>query len=439
MEKFCKEYMSFLGSCKTERECAAFFSKSAEKAGFKPLERDKAYKAGDKVYLCQRGKGVALARLGKKPLSEGVNMVIAHIDSPSLDLKPNPLYEEDSLGYFKTHYYGGIKKYQWTAIPLALHGVAVKKGGEVLSFAIGEKPEEPTFYISDLLPHLAEEQMKKSLRTGIEGEDLNIMIGSDTPKDEGEKKKEEKSALKKNLLALLKKEYGIEEKMLHSAEFEMVPAFLPREIGFDRSLIAGYGHDDRVCAYTAFRAIADSKGTPETTELVYLCDKEEIGSVGNAAAMGKWIESFLADLGKLEYRDLLHAMDESKCISADVTAAFDPSFANVADKRNAAFLNKGIAIEKYTGARGKSGASDAHAEFLASVIEKLDEHKVSWQIGELGKVDLGGGGTVACDIVNRGIDTLDMGVPVISMHSPYELVAKKDVFSAYEAYKAFFA
>lgn len=430
--EFCGGYMDFLSQAKTERECNAFVIKAAQEKGFVPYDRDKKYSAGEKVYLNNRNKALILAVIGKKGVNEGARIVASHIDSPRLDLKPTPLYEDKELAYFKTHYYGGLRKYQWTAIPLALHGVFVKKSGETVTVSIGEKEGEPRFVVTDLLPHLAKEQSKRTLADGIKGEELNILIGSRPFKSDSESE-----LVKLNILKILNEKYGITESDFISAELEAVPAMGVSDIGFDRSLIGAYGHDDRVCAYPGFEALFNTEA-PEHTAVMVLADKEEIGSVGNTGLDSSFLKYFIEDLAKADGVDGRYALSLSKCLSADVNAAFDPTFSSVYDANNCAYLNHGVVLTKYTGARGKSGTSDASAEYVAFVRNILEDAEVCWQTGEMGKVDEGGGGTVAMFVAGLNIDTVDLGVPVLSMHAPYEIVAKSDVYSAYKACLAFF-
>ena len=431
-DEFCKGYMQFLSKAKTERECNAYVTDMAKKNGFEEFDVSKKYAPGDKVYLNNRGKALILAVMGKKGVSEGARIVASHIDSPRLDLKPTPLYEDGELAYFKTHYYGGLRKYQWTAIPLSLHGVFVKADGSTVTVSLGEKEGEPKFVITDLLPHLAKEQSKRTLSDGVRGEELNILIGSRPFKSDSGSE-----LVKLNILKLLNEKYGIVEKDFISAELELVPAFPVSDIGFDRSLIGAYGHDDRVCAYPGVEALF-SLDVPEHTSVMVLADKEEIGSDGNTGLNSSYLKYFIYDLADMEGLKGRHVLNKSQCLSADVNAGFDPSFPSVHDKYNAACLNHGVVVTKYTGARGKSGTSDASAEFVGVVRRILDEANVCWQIGEMGKVDEGGGGTVAMYVANLGVDVVDLGVPVLSMHAPYEVVAKADVYSTYKACEAFF-
>ncbi len=431
-DDFCEGYKKYLDEAKIERETVDFFVKEAEARGYTEFDRTKKYNAGDKVYYNNRGKAIILCIFGKKSISEGVKISAAHIDSPRLDLKPNPLYEDSSLAFFKTHYYGGIKKYQWTAIPLALHGVVVKANGESVKVCIGEDDNDPQFVITDLLPHLANDQMKQTMSDGIKGEQLNILIGSRPfSKDEGADK------VKLNIMKILNEKYGIVEGDFLSAELELVPAFKARDIGLDRSLIGAYGHDDKVCAYPAAQAIFDVV-EPEYTCLTVLADKEETGSDGNTGLHSSYMKYFISDLAVMENVEPWRVMSESECLSADVNAAFDPNFPEVSERKNSSFVNNGVVITKYTGARGKGGTSDASAEYMGKIRRMLNANDVVWQIGELGKVDAGGGGTVAMYVANLDIDTIDLGVPVLSMHAPLEVVSKLDVYMAYKAFKVFF-
>lgn len=428
---WCEGYKDFLGKYKTEREVTAFALHKAEENGFEKFDSSKAYKSGDKVWFNIKDKAVILAVFGKRPMSDGVKISAAHIDSPRLDLKPNPLYEDLELAMFKTHYYGGIKKYQWTTIPLSLHGVIIRKDGSKLTVSIGDKAGEPQFVITDLLPHLGAEQSKRTLSQGIKGEELNVLVGSlPFRSDSGSE------LVKLNILKLLNEKYGIVEEDFLSAELELVPAAPVVDIGFDRSIIGGYGHDDRVCAYPALMAALDCPN-PDYTTVTVLTDKEEIGSKGNTGLSSAYLQFFIEDLAKtqgLEGRDVLRA---SECLSADVNAAMDPTFPSVHDKLNAAMFNRGIVVTKYTGSRGKSDTSDANAEFVGKLRKLFDDNGVVWQIGELGKVDEGGGGTVAKFVAHLGVDVVDVGVPVLSMHAPFEQIAKLDVYMAYKAFNVF--
>ena len=431
-DDFCEGYKAFLDSAKTEREAVDTAIALAEAKGFIPFDSEKKYEAGAKVYFNNRGKSLALAVIGTSPVENGVNISAAHIDSPRIDLKPNPLYESDELALFKTHYYGGIKKYQWTTIPLSLHGVFCKTDGTTVKVNIGEDEGDPKFVITDLLPHLAQEQSKRSLSDGIRGEELNILIGS-RPFRDGE----EADSVKLNIMNILHEKYGIVEEDFMSAELECVPAAKACDIGFDRSMIGAYGHDDRVCAYPSIEAIFDIEN-PEVTAITILADKEETGSDGNTGMHSAWLKYFIYDLAKAQGGDIHKALANSRCLSADVNAAFDPTFSDVMEKRNASFLNYGAVITKYTGARGKSGTSDASAEYVGKIRTILNNAGVIWQHGELGKVDLGGGGTVAKYIANLGLDVVDLGVPVLSMHAPFEVVAKLDVYMTYRTVLEFF-
>lgn len=431
-DAFCNGYKTFLDSAKTEREAVASAVALAEKKGFVPFDPDKTYAPGDKVYVNNRGKSAIFAVIGSDPIEQGVNIAAAHIDSPRIDLKPNPLFEEGELAYFKTHYYGGIKKYQWTVTPLALHGVVVLADGRKIDVTIGENEEEPCFVITDLLPHLATEQYKRTLAEGIKGEELNILIGSRPFKDD-----EGSELVKLNIIQLLNEKYGMSEADFLSAELTLVPAAKARDLGLDRSMIAAYGHDDRVCAYPSLMAALDTEH-PKRTAVTILADKEEIGSEGNTGMKSRFFSYFINDLAKMQGTEGYRVLSHSKCLSADVNAAFDPTFPDVYEKRNCALLNRGVVITKYTGSRGKSGTNDASAEYMGEIRRMLDQDGVVWQTGELGKVDIGGGGTVAMYISNFNVDTVDLGVPVLSMHAPCEVVAKFDVYMAYRAVRAFY-
>lgn len=434
--KYCDGYIKFLNACKTERECVKYAVQMAESQGFKPLSKFKSLKAGDKVYFVNRDKNVILAVIGQKPISEGVNVVGAHIDSPRLDLKPNPLYEDSGFAYLKTHYYGGIKKYQWVTIPLALHGVVALKDGTNVEISIGDEDDDVTFVITDLLPHMARKQMEKKLSEGIEGEDLNLLIGSIPYDDDKVTDK-----VKLNVMKILNEKYGIVEKDFISAELEIVPAFKAKSLGLDRSMVGGYGQDDRVCAYTSLTAILETE-KPEKTAICLLVDKEEIGSIGNTGMEARTFETFLGELLHLNKEESdLNVMNRtlavSRMLSADVDGAFDPIYASTAEKRNASFFGFGVGLNKYTGARGKSGANDANAEYVAELRKLFDDNKVRFQISELGKVDEGGGGTIAYILANKGMNVIDCGTPVLSMHSPFEATSKFDVYMSYKAYKVF--
>lgn len=430
---FCEEYKAFLDSGKTEREVVKFSVDLAKERGFVPYERGKKYSAGDKVYYVNRNKAVIFAVIGQEPVAKGIRISAAHIDSPRLDLKPNPLYEDAEQALFKTHYYGGIKKYQWTAIPLALHGVVVKKDGSVVEICVGEEPGEPQFCVTDLLPHLAADQMKKSMAEGIKGEALNILIGSRPLKADGGGE-----LVKLNIMKILNEKYGILEEDFLSAELEVVPAFKASDIGFDRSMIGSYGQDDRVCAFAAFAATLEAD-RPKYTVVTVLADKEETGSDGNTGLASAYLMYFVEDLAAMQGTSAREVLSNSQCLSVDVNSAFDSNYPEVNEKLNAAYINYGVVVTKYTGSRGKAGTSDASAEFMGKIRDLLDRHGIVWQTGELGKVDQGGGGTVAKFIANMNVDVVDVGVPVLSMHSPFEVVAKLDVYMTYRALCAFFA
>lgn len=431
-DRFCEDYKAFLKNAKTEREAVIEAVNAAKSAGFKEYVYGKKYKAGDKFYYVNRKKAVILGVMGKKPLSEGVRIAVAHIDSPRIDLKQNPLYESDELALFKTHYYGGIKKYQWTCIPLSLHGVIFKADGEEVTVRIGEDEGDPVFCITDLLPHLATEQMKRPAPSIVKGEELNILIGSRPFRDDDISDK-----VKLNIMDILNKKYGIIEDDFISAELEAVPAFNASDVGFDRSLVGSYGHDDRVCAYPALRAVLDCKA-PEKTALTVLTDKEETGSDGNTGLNSSYLPYFIFDLAKTHGFDERQVISNSECLSADVNAAYDPTFPDVTEKRNSAHINYGVCVTKFTGSRGKSGTSDASAEYVSRIRKLFDSNDVIWQTGELGKVDAGGGGTVAQFVANLNIDVIDVGIPVLSMHAPFEIVAKNDVYNGYKAFICFF-
>ena len=430
-----KKYMNFLNAAKTEREFIKQAKKMADENGYKDIMEFDTLKPGDKIYFVNREKSMYLSIIGENPIEEGMHIIGSHVDSPRLDLKPNPLYEDTGLAYFKTHYYGGIKKYQWTTIPLSMHGVIVKTNGEKVEINIGENENDPIFTITDLLPHLAQEQMEKKLKNGIDGEDLNLLIGS-IPYDDT--KVSEK--VKLNILNILNQKYGITEVDLTSAEIELVPAFKARSLGFDGSMVAAYGQDDKVCAYTSLQAMMELDKVKNTAVCI-LSDKEEIGSMGNTGMESHMFDFFISEiLNKLEI-NRPNLLDKvfcfSKMLSSDVDAGFDPIYSSVSDKANAGFLGKGISLNKYTGARGKSGASDANAEYVAWVRNVLEKNEIKYQIAELGKVDIGGGGTIAYILANKGTDVIDCGVPVLSMHAPYEVTSKYDIYSAYKTYKAF--
>ncbi|WMJ22267.1 aminopeptidase [Paludicola sp. MB14-C6] len=431
VDAYCEGYKKFLDDGKTEREVVINALEAAKKHGFVEFELNKKYAAGDKVYYNNRGKALILAIYGTEPIEKGVNIMASHIDSPRIDLKCRPLYEEAEIAYFKTHYYGGIKKYQWTAMPLSLHGVVIKADGTPVTICIGEDETDPVFCITDLLPHLAQDQMKRTVAEAIKGEELNVVVGSRPFKDDAASEK-----VKLNIMKAIFEKYDIVESDFLSAELELVPAFKAKDIGFDRSLVGAYGQDDRVCAYTSFTATLEAKDVKRTLVTI-LADKEEVGSDGNTGLNSSYLKYFIADLAKpfgIEGRTVL---SHSKCLSADVNAAFDPTFPEVTEKKNVAYVNYGVVVTKYTGARGKSGTSDASAEFVGEVNRMLTKEGVLWQHGELGKVDQGGGGTVAAYVANLNVDVIDIGVPVLSMHAPFEMTSKIDVYSTYKAFTAF--
>lgn len=431
-DDFCTDYMKFLDSAKTEREAVFESIKLLEENGFKKYNFEDDLNPGDKIYINNRGKAIIAAIIGSDDAEKGFRINAAHIDSPRLDLKQNPLYEDNEIGFFKTHYYGGIKKYQWTAIPLSLHGVIINSKNEKISVNIGEDDNDPVFCVCDLLPHLASQQMKRTLSEGVKGEELNILIGSRPFNDD-----KESEMVKLNIINILNKKYGIVEEDFISAELEAVPSFKARDIGFDRSMIGSYGQDDRVCAYTALKALLDCNGVPKKTAITVLTDKEETGSDGNTGLNSSYLKYFIFDLAQKLGGNPTQVISASECLSADVNAAFDPTFPDVLEIRNASKINYGVCVTKFTGARGKSGTSDASAEFVARVRNLLDSKNVIWQTGELGKVDLGGGGTVAQYIANLNIDVIDVGVPVLSMHAPFEITSKIDTYMAYKAFKVF--
>ncbi len=435
-DSYCEGYKNFMNTAKTEREVVFYAVAEAEKAGFVPFEAGKKYKPGDKVYSNNRGKALILAVIGKNGCKDGVRIAASHIDSPRLDLKPHPLYEKDGLSLFKTHYYGGIKKYQWTAIPLSMHGRVILKDGTPVDIRIGEKEGEPQFCVTDLLPHLADEQMKKTLAKGVEGENLNITAGS-RPVDTGSDEKDKAELVKLNVMKLLHENYGMTEEDFVSADIEFVPAFKPVDVGFDRGMIGAYGHDDRVCAYPALTAVLHA-GKPENTIVTVLADREEIGSVGNTGLNSQFLRYFIADLAQAEGLEGRHVLSLSKCLSADVTAAYDPTYSEVYEANNSCYVNGGVGVAKYTGGRGKSSTSEATAELVAEIRALFEKNGVLWQIGEMGKVDAGGGGTVAMFVASLNVDVIDIGVPVLSMHSPFELVSKLDVYMTYKGILAFY-
>ena len=441
---FAEHYRKFISDCKTERECVNYFVEKAEKAGFANLDKviaeNKTLKAGDKVYANNMGKGMALFVIGKKEMQEGMNILGAHIDSPRMDLKQDPLYEDTDFAMLDTHYYGGIKKYQWVTLPLALHGVIAKKDGSVVKVSIGDKPGDPVFGVSDLLIHLSGEQLEKKGAKVIEGENLDLLVGSIPAEEKEDSDEKIKEKVKANIMNLLEKEYGIEEEDFLSAEIEVVPAGEARDYGFDRSMIMGYGHDDRVCAYPSYKAIAEMEN-PEYTSVCLLVDKEEIGSVGASGMESRFFENTVAEVMNAaeDYSELKlrRALKNSRVLSSDVSAAFDPNFPSVMTKRNTAYFGKGLVFNKYTGARGKSGSNDANAEYVGALRQLCDKNEIAFQTAELGKVDQGGGGTIAYILANYGMSVIDSGVPVLNMHAPWEIISKVDLYEAYRGYVAF--
>ena len=431
MDTYCKAYMAFIDAAKTEREATAWAVAEAEKRGFIPFTPGMDAKPGDKIYYNDRDKAIALAVVGTEPLSKGANICAAHVDSPRLDLKPKPLYEDSEIAYFKTHYYGGIKKYQWPTIPLAIHGVICRKDGERVTVTIGEDDTDPVVMVSDLLPHLAADQMQKTAAQVIAGEQLNVILGTEPLEGEGS------DMVKLHIMKLLNEKYGVIEEDFLSAELSIVPAGKCREVGLDRSLLGAYGHDDRVCAFAELYALFEI-GTPAKTAVCILADKEEIGSVGISGMQSHYFEHFMGTLCDAQGVKLEDCFAASFCLSADVSNAFDPNFPETCDRRNNSQLNYGVSICKYTGSRGKGGASDASAEAMYHIRKTFDDNGVIWQIATLGKVDQGGGGTVAAYMANRNIVTVDAGVPVLSMHAPIELVSKVDCWSTMRACKAIY-
>ncbi len=440
---FAEDYRKFLSSCKTERECTNYFVERAAKAGFMDLDEviasGKTLKAGDKVYRKNHGKALAMFVIGSDPVEKGLSILGAHIDSPRLDLKQVPLYEDTEMALLDTHYYGGVKKYQWVTLPMALHGVIAKKDGSVVEVAIGDKPEDPVFGISDLLIHLSADQLEKKAAKVIEGEDLNVLIGS-MPLEQAAEDEKEKECVKANILKILKDTYDIEEDDFLSAEIEVVPAGEARDFGFDRSMIMGYGHDDRVCAYPSFMAMLEV-APGKRTYACLLVDKEEIGSVGATGMESRFFENSVAEICALTGASndiaVRRALQNSKALSSDVSAAFDPNYPSVMEKKNSAYFGKGLVFNKYTGARGKSGSNDASAEYMAELRHILDEEGVSYQTAELGKVDQGGGGTIAYILGNYNMNVIDSGVAVLNMHAPWEIISKVDLYEAYLGYVAF--
>ncbi|MDD6678769.1 MAG: aminopeptidase [Firmicutes bacterium] len=431
MEAYCKRYTAFIDAAKTEREATTWAVENAEKFGFRPLVPGMELKPGDRVYRNNRGKSILLAVIGKENLNNGSNICAAHVDSPRMDVKPNPLYEDSEIAYFKTHYYGGIKKYQWPTVALALHGVVYRKDGQVITVTIGEEESDPILVVTDLLVHLSADQMRKTLAEGIVGEQLNVVLGTEPIEGEGA------DLVKLNVMKLLNEKYGIVEEDFLSAELTIVPAGKCREVGLDRSLLGAYGHDDRVCAFAEMDSLFQLD-IPNKTAVCILADKEEIGSVGISGMQSQCFETFMQDLCDIQGASLNRCFENSFCLSADVSNAFDPNFAETCDRRNNSQLNYGVSICKYTGSRGKGGASDASAEAMGHVRSTLDKAGVIWQIATLGKVDQGGGGTVAAYMANRNIVTVDAGVPVLCMHAPMELVSKLDCYETMLACKAIY-
>lgn len=430
--EYCEGYKAFLNKSKTEREFVAEAVKILSENGYQEYEIGRKYETGDKVYFINRKKALIMTTFGCRPLEEGIRLNIAHIDSPRLDLKPNPLYEKTDLAFLKTHYYGGIRKYQWATIPLAMHGVVITKDGEAVNICIGEDEGDPVFCVTDLLPHLAADQNERKLKDGIKGEELNVLVGSIPYAGE-----EIKEPVKLLVLKLLNEKYGMTEKDFTRAEIEMVPAVKATDVGLDRSLVGAYGQDDKVCAYTAMTAeMATEK--PEYTTVTVLADKEEIGSVGNTGLDSDFSLHYIEYLADAAGADVKTVLRNSVCLSSDVNAAYDPTFASVYEERNSCYVNKGCVLTKYTGARGKSGSNDASAETMAKVIDIMDREGVYWQTGELGAVDVGGGGTVACFVAKMDVDVVDLGVPILAMHAPFELASKLDIYNTYKAFKAFY-
>lgn len=429
---FCEGYKAFLDEGKTERECVKKAVELLKAAGYAEFDTQGSYQPGDKVYYVNRNKAIIATTFGEKSVKEGIRMNGAHIDSPRLDLKPSPVYEKDDMALFKTHYYGGIRKYQWATIPLAMHGVIVKKNGEMVELNLGEKPGDPVFCITDLLPHLSAEQNERKLKDGIKGEELNIVIGSIPYTDD-----EVKEPVKLMALKLMNEQFGITEKDFLRAEVEFVPAHKASDVGFDRSMVGAYGQDDRICAYTALMAEIDTKN-PTYTTMTILTDKEEIGSEGNTGLNSNYVGDYITYLAELEGVNPKEVFRNTICLSSDVNAAYDPTFASVYDPLNSSYVNKGCVLTKYTGARGKSGSNDASAELMAKVIGIMEKGGVYWQIGELGAVDVGGGGTIAKFVASMNIDVVDLGVPILSMHAPFELASKLDVLNTYRAFKSFY-
>lgn len=431
-EKFCEGYKRFLDRGKTERECVDTAVELLTAAGYREIDFAGTYRLGDKVYRVIHGKSILITTFGRRPVKEGVRINGAHIDSPRLDLKPNPLYEKEEMAFFKTHYYGGLRKYQWATVPLAMHGVIVRKDGQKVKLNLGEDPGDPVFCVTDLLPHLSAEQNERKLKDGIRGEELNIVVGSIPYADD-----EIREPVKLKALELLHERYGITERDFMRAEIEFVPAHKASDVGFDRSMIGAYGQDDRVCAYAALMAEIEC-AEPAYTTITLLTDKEEIGSQGNTGMDSNYLYDYIGYLAAMEGVCARDVAANSCCLSADVNVAFDPTFSQVSDPLNSCYVNHGCVLTKYTGSRGKSGANDASAEYMAQVIDIMEKAGVCWQIGEIGAVDVGGGGTIAKFISNLNINVVDLGVPILSMHAPFELSAKMDVYNTYKAFSAFY-
>lgn len=435
LESFSADYINFLSDGKTEREFAALAIKRAKKFGYRSIDELDQIKAGDKVYAVNMDRNVFLFRIGKEPMAKGMNLLGAHIDSPRLDIKQNPLYEDKDLALFETHYYGGVKKYQWVALPMAIHGVIVKENGEKVNVSIGEDANDPVVGISDLLIHLSREQMELPLSKGVKGEDLNVLVGSRPVGN-----KEDKNRVKKYVLSLLNEKYGIVEEDFVSAELEIVPAGRARNYGLDSSMIMGYGHDDRVCAYSSLIAFLEEEGSDKTTGCI-LCDKEEIGSVGATGMHSRFFDNLVADImekkGEGSAREIRNAITNSKMLSSDVSAAFDPNYPSVNEPNNTAYFGRGIVFNKYTGSGGKGGCNDAAPEFIAEIRRAMNKNGIAWQTSELGKVDQGGGGTIAYIMGNKGMYVIDAGIAVQNMHAPWEVVSKADLYEAYRAYRVF--
>ena len=429
---FAEGYKDFLNKCKTEKECVSYAVKAAISRGFEEFDKAKTYKAGDRVYRVNRDRNIVLAVIGKQGTKSGVNLAVAHVDAPRLDLKPNPLMESNDLGIFQTHYYGGIKKYQWTTIPLAIHGRIVKRDGTAVDITLGENADEPCFCVTDLLPHLAREQMSKKMSEAIKGEDLNLLVGS-LPFRGGKGS----DMVKLNILKLLNEKYGIVESDFISSDLEIVPAMKAQDIGFDRSMIGGYAHDDRSCAYPSLQAILNCE-SPEKTTIAMLTDKEETGSDGNTGSQSQFLKYFVADLANMDGVKTRDVLTKTKCLSADVNAAYDPTYPSSFESENSSYINRGVVVTKYTGSGGKYGTSDATAEFTGEICNLLSDNNVIWQSGELGKVDIGGGGTIAKYVANMNADVIDIGVPVLSMHAPFEVISKIDLYMTFKAISTFF-